>query len=206
MTSWLSTTTDRSRGDRQKAMTTDDRDDRDLLARLVAGDRRAFDDLYRRYAAPAYGLAVRVTGHQHIAQDVVHDAFSALWRSPDAYDPSRGAFRSFFLALVHHRAVDAVRREERHRKRLERMNQGPQVDEDVAEGVVEKDWLAERRDEVRRALSVLSPEQRQVVEMMYFSGLTQARISEMTGIPLGTVKTRAFAAMHKLRRALKGDD
>jgi RNA polymerase sigma factor (sigma-70 family) len=82
-----------------------DREDLDLHRRLASGDRGAFDDLYRRYSGPAYGLAFRVTGQQILAQDVVHDAFLALWRAPEAYDPVRGPFRTFFLALVHHRAV-----------------------------------------------------------------------------------------------------
>ena len=82
-----------------------------LHRRLTAGDRSAFDDLYGRYASAAYGLAYRVTGGQAaLAQDVVHDAFLALWRAPEAFDERRGSFRTFFLALVHHRAVDTVRR------------------------------------------------------------------------------------------------
>ena len=97
-----------------------DVDDLELHRRLASGDRDAFDELYRRYAPTAYGLAYRLTGQQMLAQDVVHDAYMALWRAPEAFDPARGAFRTFFLSLVHHRAVDTVRREERLRKRTER--------------------------------------------------------------------------------------
>ena len=93
-----------------------DREDLELHRRLLSGDRGAFDELYRRYSPPAYGLAYRLTGQQILAQDVVHEAFLALWRAPEAFDPARGAFRSFFLSLVHHRAVDTIRREERLRK------------------------------------------------------------------------------------------
>ena len=127
-----------------------DREDLELHRRLTTGDRGAFDELYRRYATAAYGLAYRLTGQQILAQDVVHDAFMALWRAPEAYDPARGAFRTFFLSLVHHRAVDTVRREERLRKRQERAsNLEPVADEDVAEGVVDEAWVAIRRREVR---------------------------------------------------------
>jgi RNA polymerase sigma-70 factor (ECF subfamily) len=172
--------------------------------RLLEADRSAFEELYRRYGAPAYGLALRVTGQGTLAQDVVHDAFLALWRAPEAYDPARGPFRTFFLSLVHHRAVDTVRREERLRRRTERaLNPGEAVDEDVAEDVVEEAWLAVRREEVRRALTTLPPEQKDVLEMAYFRGYTQARIAEELGIPLGTVKTRTLAAMRKLRRTLQ---
>ena len=184
-----------------------DRDDIELHRRLSAGDRSAFDELYRRYSGPAYGLAYRLTGQQVLAQDVVHDAFLALWRAPEAYDPARGPFRTFFLALVHHRAVDTVRREDRLRKRTERAsNLEPVRDEDVAEDVVEESFLSVRRREVREALRTLPEEQRRVLEMAYFGGLTQVAIAEQLGIPLGTVKTRTLAAMRKLRRELYRED
>jgi len=184
-----------------------DREDLELHRRLSGGDRAAFDELYRRYAPPAYGLAYRLTGQQILAQDVVHDAFMALWRAPEAYDPARGAFRTFFLSLVHHRAVDTVRREERLRKRQERAsNLEPTHDEDVADDVVDAAFLGDRRLEVRAALQTLPPEQRQVLELAYFRGMTQVQIAERVGIPIGTVKTRTLAAMKKLRRALYRED
>jgi len=182
-------------------------DDLELHRRLDAGDRGAFDELYRRYGPSAFGLAYRLTGQQVLAQDAVHDAFLALWRAPEAFDPARGAFRTFFLSLVHHKAVDMVRREERLRKRAERSaNLEPVTGEDVAEGVVDKDFLGLRRQEVREALTTLSPEQKQVLEMAYFQGYTQAAIAQELGIPLGTVKTRTLAAMRKLRRVLYRED
>ena len=188
-------------------MTDGEPEDLELHRRLTAGDRGAFDELYRRYAPAAYGLAFRVTAHRVLAQDVVHDAFLALWRAPEAYDPSRGPFRTFFLSLVHHRAVDTVRREERLRKRTERaLNPEDIYGEDVAEGVVEEAYLGQRRLEVRAALSTLPADQRKVLEMAYFGGATQAQISLELGIPIGTVKTRTLAAMRKLRRALYRED
>jgi RNA polymerase sigma-70 factor (ECF subfamily) len=188
-------------------MEQDDRDDVELHRALTTGDRGAFDELYRRYAAAAYGLSVRLTGQQALAQEVVHDSFLALWRAPEAYDPSRGPFRTFFLSLVHHRAVDTIRREERMRRRNERAsNLEPVVGEDVAEDVVDEAYLSIRRQEVREALTTLPPDQRKVLEMAYFDGLTQAVISERLGIPLGTVKTRTLAAMQKLRAALSRED
>jgi RNA polymerase sigma factor (sigma-70 family) len=180
-----------------------DRDDLELHRRLSAGDRGAFEELYRRYSMSAYGLAYRITGQQVLAQDVAHDAFMALWRAPEAFDPARGAFRTFFLSLVHHRAVDTVRREERIRARQERAsNLEPVAVEDPAEGVTDAADLADRRIEVRAALESLSPEQRQVLEMAYYGGKTQAQIAEEISIPIGTVKTRTLAAMRKLRRVL----
>ena len=179
-------------------------DDLELHRRLSAGDRGAFDELYGRYASAAYGLAFRVTGQAVLAQDVVHDAFLALWRAPEAFDERRGSFRTFFLSLVHHRAVDTVRRETRLRSRNERAaNLEPPTGEDPAEGVIDAAYLAVRRTEVREALGTLPPEQRQVLEMAYFDGMTQVEIAQEIGIPLGTVKTRTFAALRKLRAQLE---
>jgi len=181
-----------------------EREDLELHRRLEAGDRDAFDELYRRYGGIAYGLAYRLTGQQILAQDVVHDAYLALWRAPEAFDPARGAFRTFFLSLVHHRAVDVIRREERLRARSERAaNLDPLVGEDPAEDVVDEAYLGVRSKEVREALATLSPEQRQVLELAYFGGRTQVRIAEEIGIPVGTVKTRTLAAMRKLRKLLE---
>ncbi len=183
------------------------RRDAALHRRLTGGDRTAFEELYRRYAPAAYGLALRVTGVPQLAQDATHDSFLALWRAPEAFDPARGAFRTFFLSLVHHRAVDTVRREQRLRLRQERMNPGPLEDEDVAEDVVHDAWIAERRGKIAVALGQLPPEQRRVVEMAYFQGYTQVRIAQETGVPLGTVKTRTLAAMRRLRGMLnRGED
>jgi RNA polymerase sigma-70 factor (ECF subfamily) len=178
--------------------------DLELHRRLRERDPEAFEELYARYAASAYGLALRVTGHEAIAQEVVNDTFLALWRAPEAFDPARGAFRTFILSLAHHRAVDAVRREERIRRRTERaLNLEDSESEDVAEGVVEGAWLVGRRQQVREALRGLPADQRKVLEMAYFDGSTQAQIAEKLGIPLGTVKTRTLAAMRKLRVALE---
>jgi RNA polymerase sigma factor (sigma-70 family) len=182
----------------------EDQRDRDLYRRVTARDRDAFEELYRRYAAAAYGLAFRVIGRAALAQDAVHDSFLALWRAPEAFDPARGTFRAYFLSLVHHRAVDTVRREERLRQRSQRVNPEPDVDEDVAEDIVHEAWLADRRLKVQEAMAGLSAEQREVLELAYFRGFTQARIAAETGIPLGTVKTRTLAAMRRLRAALIG--
>ena len=182
----------------------DDRFDNELHRGIASRERSAFEELYRRYARSAYGVALRVTAQDLIAQEVVQEAFLALWRAPEAFDPTRGAFRTFFLSLVHHRAVDAVRREERIRKRADRAaNLEPVTDEDPAEEVVEDAYLAVRRKEVRDALATLPVDQRRVLEMAYFGGMTQVMIAEALGIPVGTVKTRTLAAMRKLRAALQ---
>lgn len=177
--------------------------DRELIRRVTGREPEAFEELYRRYSPAAYGLALRVVRQPFLAQEVVHDAFAAVWNAPDAFDPSRGSFRSFLLSLVHHRAVDAVRREERLRERERRANPPEVPAEDVEEVVVEEASLADRRRAIRDALAALAPEQREAIELMYFRGWTQTRIARETGVPLGTVKSRVFAAMQRLRQVLE---
>jgi RNA polymerase sigma factor (sigma-70 family) len=176
--------------------------DLELVRRLSGRDAGAFETLYRRYAPAAYGVALRVVRQSFLAQEVVHDAFVAVWNAPDAYDPTRGPFRTFLLSLVHHRAVDAVRREERLRDRERRSNPGSPVVEGEMDAVVEEADLAERRRQVREALASLPRDQRRLVELMYFRGWTQSRIAQEEGIPIGTVKSRVFTAMRRLREAL----
>ena len=176
--------------------------DLELVRRISARDGGAFETLYQRYAPACYGVALRVLHQAFLAQEVVHDAFLAMWNAPDAYDPTRGPFRSYLLSLVHHRAVDAVRREERLRARERRANPEPPAVEDVMEAVAEEADLADRRRQVKEALASLPEEQRRLVELMYFRGWTQSRIADEEGIPIGTVKSRVFAAMRRLREAL----
>jgi RNA polymerase sigma factor (sigma-70 family) len=176
--------------------------DLELVRRVGHRDPGAFETLYRRYGPSVYGVALRVLRQPFLAQEVVHDTFLAVWNAPDAYDPSRGPFRAYLLSLGHHRAVDAVRREERLRERERRANPGPAPVEDHMEAVVDEVDLADRRRQVREALQGLPDDQRRLVELMYFEGWTQTTIAERQGIPLGTVKSRVFAAMRRLREAL----
>jgi RNA polymerase sigma factor (sigma-70 family) len=176
--------------------------DLELVRRVAAQDPGAFESLYRRYGPSVYGVALRILRQAFLAQEVVHDTFLALWNAPDAYDPSRGPFRAFLLSLAHHRAVDAVRREERLRDRERRSNPELAPVEDQMEAVVEEVDLADRRRQVREALRALPEDQRRLVELMYFEGWTQTKIAEAERIPLGTVKSRVFAAMRRLREAL----
>jgi RNA polymerase sigma factor (sigma-70 family) len=176
--------------------------DLELVQRVAMREAGAFEELYRRYAAAAFGVSLRVLRQRFLAQDVVHDAFLAVWNAPEAYDATRGPFRTFLLSLVHHRAVDAVRREERVRERERRANPSAPPGEDVMEVVVEEAALADRRRLVREALDGLPADQRRLLELMYFKGWTQARIAREEGIPIGTVKSRVFAAMRRMREAL----
>ena len=177
--------------------------DRDLVRRIRAGDEEAFRGLFRRYAPTALGLARRVVRQPHLAEETVQEAFLSVWKNPDGYDPSRGSVRAWLMSAVHHRAVDAVRREEAQRRRAEDVLSLPDAaPEDPAEQVVAEIGLPQERAAVRAALEDLPAEQREVIELMYFSGMSQTEIAERMGLPLGTVKSRTLLGMRRLRAAL----
>jgi RNA polymerase sigma-70 factor, ECF subfamily len=131
--------------------------------------------------------------------------FLAVWRKPDAYDPERGSVRSWLMGMVHHRAVDVVRREESQRRRAETaLPEAADPGDDPGVTVVEELGIPEERRAVRLALEDIPAEQRQVIEMMYFDGMSQLQIAERLGMPLGTVKSRTLLGMRRLRSALVG--
>jgi RNA polymerase sigma factor (sigma-70 family) len=177
--------------------------DEDLLVRVSAGDERAFRELFARYAAVANALAFRSVRQAQVAEEIVQEAFLAVWRSPERYDGSRGSVRSWLLGTVHHRAVDAVRREQAQRRRADRAAAlGPRVAEDPTDDVLSAIELPRERRLVRKALAELPEQQRDVIRQMYFEGRSQSQIAERTGLPLGTVKSRTLLAMKRLRAYL----
>jgi RNA polymerase sigma factor (sigma-70 family) len=177
--------------------------DEDLLRRVGAGDDQAFRELFGRYATVAHALAFRLVRQAQVAEEIVQEAFLAVWRHPDRYDGARGSVRSWLMGTVHHRAVDAVRREQAQRRRAEQASElGPGVVEDPIDDVVAAIDLPRERKLVRAALGELPEEQREVIQRMYFEGLSQSQIAERTGLPLGTVKSRTLLAMRRLRAHL----
>ena len=193
------------RSSRETGVTVDlsDARDRDLVRRIGRRDGEAFRGLFGRYAPNALALARRVVRQPFLAEEIVQEAFLAVWKNPDGYDDRRGSVRSWLMGMVHHRAVDAVRREESQRRRAEEAQANePVVTPDPAEQVVEDLGLPEERRAVRAALEQLSDKQRQVIELMYYEGLSQSTISERLGLPLGTVKSRTLLGMRRLRTQL----
>lgn len=183
----------------------DDPGDADLVARLRAGDRSAVDDLYERFRRPAFALARRVLADDVLAEDVLQDAFLAVWRDPGAYDGTRGSFASWFLAMVHHKAVDAVRREESQRRRQARAEDEVALAAPTATADVEDDvWGRVVADRVRSALGNLPEAQREALTLAYYGGYTQREVAALTDAPLGTVKTRMLAGMRRLKTELGG--
>ena len=180
-------------------------EDRELIRRIGAGEEEAFRGLFRRFAPNAMSLARRVVRQPFLAEEIVQEVFLAVWRHPEGYEPDRGSVKSWLMGMVHHRAVDAVRREESQRRRAA----GAVADaidpgDDPGVTVVEELDLPEERSAVRSALAELPSEQRQVLELMYFSGLSQSQIAERLSVPLGTVKSRALLGMRRMRTALVG--
>lgn len=168
---------------------------------VQAGDPRAFELLYDRHGGPAYSLAYRIVGNRVTAEDVSQEAFLSIWRSRARYQPERGSVRTWVLGIVHHRAIDGLRRHLVHDKRRagaegieERFEAPDQTDVDVA-----------RMDEariVRGALEELPDEQGKVIELAYFGGFSHSQIAEMLETPIGTVKGRMRLGLEKLRRQL----
>ena len=179
--------------------------DRELISRIRGGDEDAFKGLFRRYAPSARALAQRVVRQPNLAEEIVQETFLSIWENPDGYDSGRGSVRSWLMTTVHHRAVDAVRREEAHRRRADEAAGDTVIFvQDPADQVVEEVGLPQERAAVLSALDGLPPEQRQVIELMYFDGLTQSKIADRLQLPLGTVKSRTLLGMRRLRTSLVG--
>jgi RNA polymerase sigma factor (sigma-70 family) len=180
-----------------------DDEDRELVDGVRARDEASFRALFGRYAPTALSLARRVVGQPFLAEEIVQEAFLAVWRNPDAYDAERGSVRSWLMGTVHHRAVDAVRREGSQRRRaLDARGADLVVVPDPADDVLDELGLPEERKAVRVALDDLPEEQRRVIELMYFGGMSQSTIAGRLGLPLGTVKSRTLLGMRRLRATL----
>jgi len=181
----------------------DGRDDDELVRRLQAGERRAAEDLYDRFRRPAFFLARRILGDDVMAEDVLQDVFLGVWRDPWAYERARGSFASWLLAVVHHKAVDAVRREESQRRRTALAGDELMLAEPMATREVEEEaWSRVVAEQVRSALGALSPAQREARTLAYYGGYTHREVAALTGAPLSTVKTRMLGGMRRLKEDL----
>ncbi|HYW29099.1 MAG TPA: sigma-70 family RNA polymerase sigma factor [Gaiellales bacterium] len=173
--------------------------DHGLLALVARGDRDAFARLYDLYAAPAYSLALRVVRDRDLAADVVQEAFLAIWNQASKFDSSRGQPSTWILTVTHHKAVDTVRREERRRAdAMDEVRETP----DSSAPVEDQAWQGVAREQVRAAMAKLPDPHREVLELAYFAGYTQSQLAERLAVPIGTVKSRTFAAMSSLRELL----
>ncbi|MEO6496233.1 MAG: sigma-70 family RNA polymerase sigma factor [Solirubrobacteraceae bacterium] len=172
--------------------------DEDLMARVREGDSAAFEVIYDRHGGVAYSLAYRMCGRKQAAEDVVQEAFLSAWRRSASYDHTRGSLRTWLLGIVHHRAVDALRRSGNDARRrvdipVEEMDFDAEISVDAE--VIERD----RAGLIRDAMGDLPAEQRKVIELAYFGGFTHTEIADMLGVPIGTIKGRMRLGLTKLR-------
>jgi RNA polymerase sigma-70 factor, ECF subfamily len=175
--------------------------DEDVMQLVRRGDARAFEVVYERHSAAAFSLAYRMMGTRSGAEDVTQDAFLSMWRSGARYDRARGSVRTWVLGIVHHRAIDALRRATVHDKR----RAGDEGIEERFEARERTDVEAARREEagtVRAALGSLPADQCQVIELAYFGGFTHTEIADMLDAPVGTIKGRMRLGLRKMRAQL----
>ena len=175
-----------------------EQDERRLVEGLLKDDRESLARAYDVFGAMAYGLALRLLGSQSEAEDVVQESFLALWRQAERLNPSQG-LRSYLLSIVHNRSIDRMRKRTRRPEAvLDETAPFPDPDDDPSVQVAD----AEEREEVRAAMKVLSPDQRQTVELVYFKGLTINETATQMSVPPGTVKSRLRLALGHLRQEL----
>ena len=177
--------------------------DRAVLVRLAEGELDALEDLYDRYKTMAYSIAYRITNDASLAEDVVQEAFLGVWRNATRYVEGRGSVKTWLLAIVHHRAIDAVRRRRPTSELPETADTAvpaaltlPDVWAEVSAGL--------DAETVRAAVKSFSDVQREAIELAYFGGLTQQEIAAQTDTPLGTVKSRMRLGLLAMRRSLEG--
>ena len=169
--------------------------DEALLALIARADDAALAELYRRLSSVAYGLAFRVLRDDALAQDAVQEAFLGVWRGAARFSAERAKPSTWVLTLVHRRAVDLVRREERRRAE-------PLEPDAHAGGTVDEAEHVARRETIRSVLRQLPAEQREAIELAYYGGYTQAELAERLHEPLGTIKSRMFTGLARLRDLL----
>ena len=171
--------------------------DEALVALAARADDGALAELYDRFGHVAYGLALRIVRDPALAEDAVQEAFLTIWRSASRFVPERAKARTWILTLVHRRAVDVVRREQP--RRAEPIELALPASADVTE---DEAWLRLQRARVQDALRRLPDQQREALELAYYGGFTQSELAERLGEPLGTIKSRMFAGLARLRELL----
>ena len=177
----------------------DDASDAELLARVGDREQAAFELLYQRYVRSVFGLALRRLGDRGHAEDAVQEAFAAVWRSAGTYRPERGSAGGWLYTVARNAIVDRLRRS------------GPTADAELPELVSGEPGPAEQAERsdvawrVHRALEELEPREREVIELAYWSGMSQSEVSDYLGLPLGTVKTRTRSGLARLASLLEGE-
>jgi RNA polymerase sigma factor (sigma-70 family) len=170
------------------------RTDEELVAAVALADEDALGELYDRFGKVAYGLAYKVLQDAALAEDAIQEAFLQIWRGAGSYRPERAKASTWLLTFVHRRAVDLVRREQK-RRTLPVVGETQAADPGADEEAVQRSG----REIVQDALRRLPAEQREPIELAYYGGLTQSELAERLGQPLGTIKSRMFTGLQRLR-------
>ena len=187
-------------------MTIENWSDEQLIAKVALGDVAAYEMLYDRYCSAGMGLALKITGDQALAEEVVQETFWRVWSKADLFQPHRGAFTSWFFGIARNLCIDMLRRQRARRQPADDMERTMEQAVDPAPGTAETAWLKVKHEQVRAAIQTLPVDQRYVIEMAYFQGMTRQEIAQAAGEPLGTIHTRARLALQKLREELQGFD
>jgi RNA polymerase sigma-70 factor (ECF subfamily) len=179
--------------------------DDQLVARIARGDAAALEVLYDRYVRQCFGLAMRMLGDSALSEEVVQEVFLKVWTNPGSYSSQKGKFASWLLSLIHHRCIDELRRRSRTEVALDDDETGGVLSTEADPALEPGDqvWVMEQQRAVRDALSKIPQNQRQVLELAYFRGLSHSEIAARLGQPLGTVKTRIRLGMQSLRQLLE---
>jgi RNA polymerase sigma-70 factor, ECF subfamily len=178
--------------------------DEDLISLVEAADAEAFATLYDRHSRAAFSLAYRMMGERQASEDLTQDAFLKVWRGASSYRADRGSVRTWILSIVHNRGIDQIRSQASRRRTQEKIEASAprsQPSEAFAETLRNS-----QRDQVREALNTLPPEQLKILELAYFSGYTHVEISDLLGLPLGTVKGRMRLGLKKIRDYFESRD
>jgi RNA polymerase sigma-70 factor, ECF subfamily len=175
--------------------------DEELMDHVREGNPLAFETIYDRHGAAAYGLAYRMVGDRVVAEDVTQEAFLSIWRSRTRYDAERGSVRSWVLSVVHHRALDALRHRQVHDRRRA-AGEGLEQEQEAPERTDSEFARREEARTVRAALGGLPQHQVEVITLAYFGGFSHSQIAQLLDMPVGTVKGRMRLGLDKLRREL----
>jgi RNA polymerase sigma-70 factor (ECF subfamily) len=185
-------------------MELDDLTDAQLVGRVDRKDEAALEALYDRYASAIMGLALRILGDRGAADEIVQETFWRAWTKAGRFSAERGSVLSWLFAIAHNLSIDVLRRNRMELTNLDLQSAGSTPDKEPA--VDAQVSLTGQFQELKTILAELPPEQREVIELAYFGGLTRQDIAEKTGMPLGTIHTRARLGLQKLRTALLARD
>jgi RNA polymerase sigma-70 factor (ECF subfamily) len=186
------------------SLSADQLSDEVLLSAVARGAVWAMDMLYERYSRILYSLAYRMVADHQVAEDLLQDAFLAVWRRATSYSPQSGAARSWIVSIMHHRTIDYLRALRRRSSLKEATWEEVESDERIAfPDAWDEAWQNVQSAKIREALMKLPTEQRMVIELAYFQGWTHSEIAEGCQIPLGTVKARMRLGLTRMRRVLE---